>query len=190
MENIEYILNRIYKDLKENLSEKRFCHSIGVMKKAEELAKKYGIDIGKAKLVGLAHDIAKEMPKEEKIKYVKENNIEIDQYEAESPDLLHAKIGADICKNRYNFTEDMQNAIKYHTVGNPNMDELAKIIFVADKTEEGRRQYIDFKEVEQCAKLGLNSEFIHALDMSIIYTIEKGKKIHIDSINTRNKFLR
>ena len=43
------------------LSEKRYMHSVGVMRKAEQLAKKYGIDVNKAKLAGLAHDIAKEM---------------------------------------------------------------------------------------------------------------------------------
>lgn len=189
MENTEILLEKIDKDIKNALSEKRYKHSINVMKKAEALAIKYDVDIEKARLVGLVHDIAKEVSKEEKLQYVKENNIQIDEIEKLNIELLHAKIGADICKKKYGFSQDMQDAIKYHTIGNVEMDDLAKIILIADKTEEGRRPYIDFNEVEQCAKLGLNAELIHALDLSIKYTIEKGRMIHPDSIFTRNKFL-
>lgn len=189
MKDVENLLKKIDEDIKMNLSEKRYIHSVGVMKKAEELAKKYHIDIDKAKLVGLAHDIAKEMPREEKLQYVKENNIPMDEIEELVVELLHGKIGADICKKRYGFSEDMQKAIIYHTTGNPEMDDLAKIILIADKTEEGRRLYIDFDEVEKYAELGLNAELIHALDLSIQYTIKKGKIIHPDSIYTRNRFL-
>ncbi len=76
---------------KTKLSEKRFYHSQCVMERAKELAKKFGYDIEIAEKVGIAHDIAKEIPNEEKLKYVKENNIKIDEIERENPTLLHAK---------------------------------------------------------------------------------------------------
>ena len=62
LENIEVeeLLKRIDSDLKSTLSEKRYKHSLGVMKKAEELALIYGVDVNIAKLTGLAHDIGKE----------------------------------------------------------------------------------------------------------------------------------
>ena len=75
MEKAEELLNKIDNDLKKVLSEKRYNHSLGVMKKAEELAKIYKIDIDKAKLVGLAHDIGKELSKEEMLEYARKNNI-------------------------------------------------------------------------------------------------------------------
>ena len=40
------------------------------MEQAAYLAKKYGYDIDIARVVGIAHDIAKEIPEEEKLKYV------------------------------------------------------------------------------------------------------------------------
>ena len=61
MENIE----KIKKDLKQVLSERRYEHSIGVMNMAEEFAKIYKVDIETAKIAGLLHDNAKEMTKEE-----------------------------------------------------------------------------------------------------------------------------
>ena len=66
MENIE----KIKKDLKQVLSERRYEHSIGVMNMAEEFAKIYKVDIETAKIAGLLHDNAKEMTKEEMLKYV------------------------------------------------------------------------------------------------------------------------
>ena len=199
MENLknnkyELLINKVNEDIKKELSEKRYNHSVGVMKKTEELAKIYGEDIIKAKLVGLAHDIGKELSREEKLKYVKENNIEMDEIEKINVGLLHAKIGADICKKRYSFDEEMQNAITYHTTGNKNMDLLAKILFVADKIEENRN-YKDeqkMKVLEETRKLAIENidkALLNLIDESLIYTIQKKELIHPDSIATRNKII-
>ena len=195
LKNKEELLNKIDNDLKSMLSEKRYKHSLGVMKKAEELALIYGVDVNIAKLTGLAHDIGKEFSDEEMLKYAKENNIEVDSVEEVNVGLLHAKIGADICKKKYNFTEEMQNAIKYHTVGNENMDLLAKIIFVADKTEEGRNYKKEEKneqlqKVRELSKIDINEALLYEIDSSLIYTIQKHKLVHTDSILTRNKLLK
>lgn len=191
---VEQLLKRIDGDLRNILSEKRYNHSLGVMKKAEELAKIYKVNVNKAKLVGLAHDIGKELSKEEKIKYAEENNIEIDSIEKINVGLLHGKIGAHICKVRYEFTDDMQNAIKYHTTGNEKMDMLAKIIFVADKIEDGRK-YKDEKKLEElevARKIALediDKAVLYLIDSSLEFTIKKKELIHPDSIRTRNKII-
>ena len=170
------------------LSEKRYIHCIGVMEQAAYLAKKYGYDIDIARVVGIAHDIAKEIPEEEKLKYVEQNNIEIDKIESVNIGLLHAKIGADICKKKYNFTEEMQNAIKYHTTGNENMNILAKIIFVADKTEKNRK-YEDLKTVRDLADEDLDKCILYILDYMLVDNVNKKKLIHPNSIKIRNKIM-
>ena len=189
MKDTQELIKEIDQYLKENLSEKRYNHSVGVMKKAEELAKRYNVDVDKSKITGLAHDIAKEIPNDEKVKYANEHGIEIDEIEAENIQLLHGKIGADICKEKYDFSEDMQKAIAYHTVANPKMDDLAKIVFIADKIEDGRKN-IDFEAVKQVQEQGIDALLIHVLDNSLKSTITKGRKIHPDSVYTRNKFLK
>ena len=185
---MKFDIEKILEDVKNTLSEKRYIHSIGVMKQAEYLAKKYGQDVEIAKAVGIAHDIAKELTEEEKIKYVEENKIEIDEIEKINIGLLHAKIGADICKKKYNLTEEMQNAIKYHTTGNENMDTLAKIIFVADKTEENRK-YDDLQTVQKLADEDLDKCILYILDYMLVDNVKKQKTIHPDSIKIRNKIL-
>ena len=125
---IEY--EQLYKEVKNILSEKRFKHSEGVVKRAIEYAKIYNVDIEKIKLIAIAHDIAKELTNEEIDKYVKEYGIILDDIEKKNKDLIHAKIGAYICKYKYDFTDDMANAIKYHTTGKANMSIIEKIILI------------------------------------------------------------
>lgn len=92
----------------------------------------FGENIEEAKKVGIIHDIAKEFSDEEKLAYAQENGIEIDSVEQAHPGLLHGKIGADIAKKKFRFSEKMCQAIKYHTTGGKNMSLLDKILYVSD----------------------------------------------------------
>lgn len=186
----EMSLEKIEKDVKMRMSEKRYIHSQGVKKRIEELAKIYHIDVETAKKVGIAHDVAKEMSVEESMQYVKENGIILDDMEKKIPYLLHGKIGADYCKKKYGFTKEMQKAIEYHTTGNPNMDLLAKILYAADKTEENRKfvQY-DIEYERKLANEDIDQALVFMLEETIKYNMEKRKLIHPDSILTRNDLL-
>ena len=184
------LLERIKKDLKQNLSEKRYIHSIGVMEMSEELAKIYDVDVETAKIAGLLHDIAKEIPKEEMLKYVKENNIAITEVESINIGILHGKIGADIAKKKYNVSEQIQKAIAYHTTTNPNMDILAKIVYIADKIELNRKSdNFDIETERKLAKENLDKALVLILDNTTKYLIDNNKLLVKESIETRNKLL-
>ncbi len=182
------LLKKIMLDLQKKLSTKRFNHSIGVMRKAIQLANIYKQDELQAAKVGLAHDIAKEMSKEEILNYVNENNIKADETELQNLGLLHGKIGADICKKRYNFTDDMCMAIINHTTGDVSMSFFDKIIFVADKIEEGRK-WDGVEEIRIIADKDIDLAIIKLIDKSIQKCIKKNEIIHINSIQLRNKLI-
>lgn len=179
---------QVRKTVKEKLSEKRFYHSECVEKRCVEYAKRYGADEKKARLIGIAHDIAKEMPKEEKIKYAEANNIEVGIIERQNPELLHAQIGADICQKEFGFTDDMADAIKEHTLGNTKMTLLSKILYLADSTGIDR-DYEDAKIIYEIAKNDIDKAMIKALTTSIIDTLEKGRLLHTGTIEARNEYL-
>jgi len=182
-------LEEIKKIVKETLSEKRFYHSICVMNKCEELAQIYGIDIKHAKLVGITHDIAKELPKTEVLEYVEKNGITIDEIEREIPSLLHGKIGADICKKKFGFTNQMAKAIEAHTTGKKDMDTLAKILYIADAISEDRKEsYVE--QARNLVKQNLDETILYLLDSILIEKIQNKEKIHPDGIVTRNAILR
>lgn len=182
-------LEEIINIVKEKLSLKRFNHSYSVMEKCEELAKLYGVDVLKAKFVGIAHDIAKEMSSEESIKYVMDNNLLADKLELENTVLLHGKIGADICKKNLEFTSDMARAIEMHTTGDMDMSMLDKILFVADFTADERsgREADFFREL---SVTNIDKAFFNILNFKIEMTIGKGVIPHPRSINARNELLK
>lgn len=180
----------IENDVKSALSEYRFTHSLGVAKKAVELAKIYGVQEEIAKKVGIAHDIAKEMNEEEMLEYVKTNNIKIDEIETVKPSLLHGKIGADIATKKYGFTEDMVNAIKWHTTGRKNMSMLEKIIYVADKTEENRKgTRFNLEKSRELSTQNIDEALIFLMNELITYNVKNEGLIHPETINARNDLL-
>lgn len=175
----------VYEIVKSRLSEARFYHSECVMARCLELADIYDVDKEAAMLIGIVHDIAKEMPNEEKIKYCKENFLDIDDIESIYVGLLHGKIGADIAKKEFGFSEDLCSAIKYHSTGKANMSILDKILYVADMTSKDRnfegKDYIKElgnKDLDGCVK--------HILKICIDQRMKQDKKIHLNSIKALN----
>ena len=180
----------IENDVKSVLSEYRYIHSLGVAKKAVELAKIYGVQEEIAKKVGIAHDIAKEMTDEEMIEYAKANNIRIDEIETVKPSLLHGKIGADIAAKKFGFTQDMVNAIKWHTTGRKNMSMLEKIIYVADKTEENRKgTRFNLEKSRELSIQNIDKALIFLMNEFITYNVINEWLIHPETINARNDLL-
>ena len=180
----------IENDVKSVLSEYRFTHSLGVAKKAVELAKIYGVQEETAKKVGIAHDIAKEMTDEEMIEYAKANNIRIDEIETVRPSLLHGKIGADIAAKKFGFTQDMINAIKWHTTGRENMSMLEKIIYVADKTEENRKgTRFNLEKSRELSTKNIDETLIFLMNEFITYNVKNEWLIHPETIKARNDLL-
>ncbi len=181
-------LEKVKENLKGRLTEKRYNHSIGAMKAARLLARIYKEDEDEAALAGLVHDIAKEMPKAEMEKYVKEHKIEVDEIEKIQMGLLHAKIGASIAKEEFGASKKVQEAICYHTTGNKDMNVFDKIIYLADKIEENR-DYEGVKELREKAKSDLDEAMLFVLDFNIQKNIRKGILIYADTIELRNKLL-
>ena len=182
---IEKLKNELKKYIK---NEERYNHSIGAMKMAEILAKSYNINKQEVMEAALMHDIAKEIIKEEALKYVKENNIEITEVERYNTKLLHGKIGADICKKKFQFNEDMCNGIRWHTTGRANMSILEKIIFCADKVEETRK-YSNVEYYRQLSIDDIDKAILEIIDYTIKDNIDKGKLLLEKSIETRNYIL-
>ena len=175
-----------YKDVNKILSEKRFKHSEGVVKRALEYGDVYNDNKEILKLVAIAHDIAKEFSDEENKKYIEEYNICLDEVEKNNKNLLHAKIGAYIYKYKYNFSEDMFNAVMYHTTGRENMSVLEKIIYLADATEENRNYNKD--PYVAIIKKDIDEGMVEVSKWVINNLIEKKRVIHLNTIKCYNYY--
>lgn len=182
-------LQEIQEYVKNHLSEKRYNHCVGVMERAKELAIKFGADVETCAKIGIAHDIAKEIPEDEKIKYCENNNIEIDETERLNTTLLHAKIGKDISMKKFGFNESMGDAIKNHTTGNENMDLYSKILFIADRTSIDRN-FEDLEYLKSLEDIGIDEAVLYILDKKIELQIKKKAQIHLNGIIARNSLLK
>ena len=129
MYDIEVVKNKV----KELVNEKRYEHSLLTAKEAKELALHLGYDANIAEIVGMAHDIAKDFSDEENEKWVNKYNLDKSLLDESYRKMIHADIGSVVCKEWFNFSDEMCNAIKYHTVANEEMSLLDVIIFIADK---------------------------------------------------------
>lgn len=178
----------IEKEVKKRLSEKRFYHSQCVKERCLEFAQIYGADTEKAKLIGITHDIAKEMTSEEKIEFLEKRNQKITPEERKSPGLLHGKVGALIVKEEFNFDEEMVKAISNHVTGNSGMTLLSEILFVADCCGIDRK-YPGTQETYKLAKQNLQAAVIRCMDRTIQERIEKKKLIDPKTIIARNSYL-
>ena len=181
--------NEVYNIVKSRLSDFRFHHSECVAARCVELARIYRVDKEAAMLVGISHDIAKEIPNDEKINYCIENHLSVDDVEKLSPGLLHGKIGADIAKKEFGFSEDLCSAIQYHSTGKANMSLLDKIVYVADMTGVDR-QFPDKEYVINLGNKNLDECVQYILKTGIVRLMEQNKKIHLNSVIALNFFMK
>ncbi len=116
--------------LKKYLIPQRFNHTFYVVKRGQELARDELKD--KAFLACLLHDVAKYIPQQDYICYGFE--------QGDLPDsVVHSFLGSHVARQDFDIEdEEILNAIAYHTTGRPDMTELEKIVYVADKTEDSR----------------------------------------------------
>lgn len=178
----------IDKYVREKLSDKRYIHSISVMNRALEYAKLYGANEQDAIYAGLIHDVAKEVPKNQRVLLAEELGIQLDEIEKKETALIHAKMGAYIAKHTFDLNDDICNAIRTHTTGCANMTLLQKIIYLADFTSEDR-DYEIAKEVNRIAQKNLNDAMIAALRGSLNFILTEGHLVHPLGIEAYNYLL-
>ena len=170
----EYNFPKLEKKLKKYMDEERFIHTQGVMYTACALAMCHNADMNQARLAGLLHDCAKCIPNSKKLKICQRENIPVSAAEEASPDLLHAKLGVYISKEKYGVTDrEVRQAIRYHTTGRPEMTLLEKIIYIADYIEPGRDKAPNLPTVRRLAFQDLDETMYVILKDTLEY-LERG----------------
>lgn len=187
MENIK--TEKIKEYLKDNLSKKRYTHSMNVADAAEELAELYGENKERAYFAGMAHDIAKELPREEQHRLAARCKLNVSEIELNSSPLLHAVAGAQLLLERFGIEdEEILLAVRYHTVAAGGMSRLAQIVYLADLISEDR-DYKDVKKMRKHAHSSLEKGMYEALKFSVEDSADKGNTIPVATIEAYNEFV-
>ena len=165
--------------LKNNLSEERYEHSLGTADSAKLLAEQYGEDVEKAYVAGLLHDCAKCFTTEKLLEII-ESNLDIEEAEKENYKTLHAPVSAFIAQTEFGVEDvEILSAIRWHTLGNPNMSTFEKIIFLADKIENRTREtwYADPIREYLKEENGLNKAMLQCYKQTIKSLVDRDLKI-------------
>jgi len=176
-------------NIRNKLSEYRFEHTKRVLRAALELAEINNADLEKVKKAALLHDIAKKLSRIQIKELLNDSGWEIDELEWSLAAVLHAPAGAELARIEYGVNDyDILEAIRYHTLGHPEMGITAQIIYAADFIEEGRN-FEGLKEIQKTVKDDLSKGIYLITSNSIKYQIDAGNPIHSYTNRLRNKFL-
>ena len=159
------------------LKPKRMPHVLGTESEAVRLARRYGADETQARVAALLHDCTKKLDMDEQLSLCTHYGIELDELECRALKLLHSKTGAAIARDVFAVSDEVYNAILYHTTGKPDMTLLEKIIYLADYIEPTR----DFPGVEELRRTvyeDLDRGLLMGLSMTVEEMEQMGSPVH------------
>ncbi len=174
--------------LKENLSEKRYIHSLNVADAARRLAEINGADADKCYLAGLLHDICKELSKQEQLELVMRSEFEVSKIELGAPKTHHAIAGAVFVKEKYGIADrDILSPIRWHTVGKGGMTLYEQIIYMADLISDDR-DYGDIERIRSITYGDLKRGLYEAFKWMIQENLEKCRLIPQSTYDAYNEY--
>jgi len=122
--------------VRESLGIGRFLHSRNTALLSWDLCLRFGLDPAQGYLAGIAHDLCKSFREEELFRLVQADGMGISKLEKNKPGLLHGRAAAVLLRERFCINnEDVLQAVAFHTSGTADMCPLAKVVYIADKTE-------------------------------------------------------
>lgn len=197
----ENMLNALREEIRDQMSERRFKHTIGVENAVEFMADFFIVSRKlELRAAALLHDLTKEYSFEKQLKICNEFGIILRDDEISVPEVLHG-ITASVLIPRYYpayASQDIVSSVRWHTTGHEFMTLFDKIVCLADYIEEGR-EYYECVEVRKFFKSNIitasnSSERMNILNISLLKALNNtinhldisGKVINQDTINARN----
>jgi predicted HD superfamily hydrolase involved in NAD metabolism len=173
--------------LRGNVSEQRVQHILGVEAMSVELAQIHGLDMEKAAVAGLMHDLAKYFKPQRLLEMARAEGLELDPVDLLNPRLLHADVGAIVARDEFRVTDaEVLMAIANHTLGRPEMSGLSCVVFLADSLEPGRGNNSVLQDLRHHSHQNLITAVWHTCDYGLRHLITAHKQIHPRTIRTRN----
>ena len=163
------------------LKAKRVKHVRGVEQEARKLAERWGLDEDDAAEAAICHDITKKLDLTEQLRLCAQYGIVPDSFEQVSEKLLHAKTGAAFSQELFGLSDEAAAAIRWHTTGRAGMDELQKVIYLADYIEPGREGFAGLAELRRAAYEDLDAAMELGMRMTIQEVRDKGNPVHPDT---------
>lgn len=167
------------RSLQLEVKERRFHHSLSVAEEAVRLARHWGLDEEKARMAGLLHDVARDLPYNMLHMFAREYGIHEGREEFANPLILHAPVGAARLRDNWHIEdEDVLTAISLHTVASPGMDTFSQVLYLADIIEPNRKKWPDLARLRELCYEDLRLAMLAALESNFRYLELCGVFIH------------
>lgn len=165
--------------LRSRLSAASLAHCERTAETAVGLARRFGVDPGRAELAGLLHDYARDDGPDALLAACEALGVPVTSFEREHAHLLHARVSAALVRRDLPGSgEAVLSAIATHTVGGFPMSDLDKVIYIADMIEPAR----DFPGVETlraaCRREDLDECFRIAYGSTLRHLKSQGHAVH------------
>lgn len=170
---LQYDYEALRQEAERRLSESRYQHCLRVSENARVIAERFGLDIEKAHVSGLLHDIAKELPNEKFLEIAEANNIRISGSERKAPHKLHGKVGAIVAREELGIEDyEILSGISHH-FGYTEMTDFEESIFLADIFDKTVKLGYEPSMDELLARDNLDEAIIYMLGFVLNYQIDK-----------------
>lgn len=176
-ETLTVLSETVRRRIAETLSPARYDHSIRVAECARELCFRFSLDPAAGYLAGIAHDMGKELPPDTLLDFARSDGKRISAIEADKPSLLHGRAAAVMLQRDYGMEDGcITNAVRHHTFGDPSLEPLSLVVYVADKIEPGRKKLPPgLREKVLSSDLWTMTALV--LDTAVAYLESRGKTV-------------
>ena len=158
---------------------------------AANLALRHGVDVERARLSALAHDVAKAMPKAELLEQAVRFQLPVNMVERNRPGLLHGPVGAELLRREDGLEDQsMYEAVCWHTFAHPDLDDLGKVVFLADKLDPAKIKRYSFQPyLMELAQDSLDEAILEFATFQIGAVMNAGRMVHPLMVEARNHLI-
>lgn len=173
--------------LAENVPQPRLQHILRVEETAMVWAQEHGLNVAKAAQAGLMHDLAKYFPPERLLAMAKQEGLPLTSVDESDPHLLHADVSAVVARDVFHVQDqEILDAIRNHTLGQPEMNPLSCVVFLADSLEPGRGSHPELETIRRVCQTNLYQAVWMTCDRTFRHLIKTQRLIHPRMVTTRN----
>jgi predicted HD superfamily hydrolase involved in NAD metabolism len=173
--------------LESHVPKARIQHILRVETYAGELALQHGLDVVQASQAGLLHDLAKYFSPDRLLAMAQAEALPIDAVLMAEPRLLHADVSAIVARDIFQVKNSaILDAVRNHTLGQPQMHPISCVVFLADSLEPGRGDREELNEMRKISASNLYKGVWQVCDRTLNQLVQNRKLIHPRMVMTRN----
>lgn len=186
---VPYDWDELEKRVAARMTAKRFAHCQRTSVEAVKLAEQYGGDVQRAKIGGLVHDYAKQIPDADFIQAIHDHHLPAALLDYGNA-IWHGIVGIYFIEDELAIHDPaILQAVEEHTTGAPEMPLLAQIVYMADFIEPGRH-FPGLDDARAVTAKSLQAGVLFQLSHELKYLVEKQEPIYPLTFTSYNAWVR